>query len=149
MKYVDCEPVTFDPMNRINIFSNGFRSIFNELAGLNFDSEFAFKPNIDISEDSENIYFQAEVPGISKNDFKISLQDNILTVIGEKKKSVEQKELMFYHSERMFGQFKRSFSLPQNIDAEKIQAKSEDGILLITVPKINIDRNVERMIEIK
>ena len=74
-------------------------------------------------------------PGLSKEDFKIDLNDNFLTISGERKFSKEKKENNLHVVETQYGNFSRSFSLPENVDASKIAAKYNNGILEITVPK--------------
>ncbi|MHB9040969.1 MAG: Hsp20/alpha crystallin family protein, partial [Melioribacteraceae bacterium] len=91
----------------------------------------------------------AEIPGVKKDNIKITLQDNILTIEGEKKKETEQKEKNFYRSERMFGSFKRSFTLPEEVDSEKVDAKFEDGMLQIQMKKTAPKVKNEKLIELK
>jgi HSP20 family protein len=75
------------------------------------------------------------VPGMNKEDFKLDLNDNLLTISGERKFTKEQKENNFHSIETQYGTFSRSFSLPENVDSSKINAKYVNGILEITVPK--------------
>jgi HSP20 family protein len=75
------------------------------------------------------------VPGMNKEDFKINLDDNYLTISGERKQSKEKKENLYRSYETQFGSFSRSFSLPENVDGEKIAAQYTNGILVVTVPK--------------
>lgn len=78
---------------------------------------------------------QFAVPGLSKDDFKIELNDNYLTVSGERKISSEKKEQNFHSIETQYGSFSRSFNLPENVDASKINAKYNNGILELSIPK--------------
>ena len=108
-----------------------------------------FYPRIDISEDKDNINVVAEIPGVKKDDIKITLQDNILTIEGEKKKETEQKEKNFFRSERMYGSFKRCFTLPDLVDSNKVDAKFENGMLNIQLKKIEQKVRNEKVIELK
>jgi len=75
------------------------------------------------------------VPGVNKEDFKIDLHDSYLTISGERKISEEKKEKNFRSIETQYGSFSRSFSLPENVAADKINAKYNNGILELTIPK--------------
>ncbi|MCO6472523.1 MAG: Hsp20/alpha crystallin family protein, partial [Melioribacteraceae bacterium] len=79
---------------------------------------------------------EAEMPGVKKDEIKISIKDNVLTIEGEKKFSEEKKEKEYYRSERSYGAFKRSFTLPEDVDVENVKAKFEDGILSLSMNKI-------------
>lgn len=95
-----------------------------------------FSPRADIIEDEKFYFLNLELPGISKEDVKISVnEENLLLIKGEKK--VSQKDgLSYLRTERMFGQFSRAFALPDNLNSEAIAAKFENGILEITLPKV-------------
>ncbi len=95
----------------------------------------AFVPKVDIVETAEAFEVHLAVPGISKEDFKIELNDNYLTVSGERKFSTEKKDKNYHTIETQYGAFNRSFSLPENVDASKINAKYNNGILELTIPK--------------
>lgn len=94
-----------------------------------------WSPAVDVSEDSDNIYFTVEIPGISKENVKVTMQDDLLTIRGEKKLEVEKKEANFHRVERSYGSFVRSFSVPAGVLADKIKAQYQDGLLKITLPK--------------
>jgi HSP20 family protein len=90
---------------------------------------------VDIVENDKAYEIHVAVPGMNKEDFKLDLNDNFLTVSGERKFTKEQKEKNFHSIETQFGTFSRSFALPENVDAAKINAKYNNGILEINVPK--------------
>ncbi len=92
-------------------------------------------PNVDVSETKDEIVVTAEMPGMKKEDIKLSVQDNVITLSGEKKSEEEKKDANFYRLERSFGSFCRSFTLPTPVEAEKIKANFKDGILKVTLPK--------------
>jgi HSP20 family protein len=89
----------------------------------------------DIYEEKDNIIVKAELPGLTRDDIEILLQDNVLTLRGEKKSETEVKEENFYRMERSYGKFERSFELPAKVDPNKVAATFKDGVLRITLPK--------------
>jgi len=117
-------------------FSNLIDRFFNDaVARSGGSSQFSFVPRVDILEDEKAFELHVAVPGMNKEDFKIDLNDNYLTVSGERKFSKEKKENNFYSVETQYGTFSRTFTLPENVDAQKISAKYNNGILEILVPK--------------
>ena len=92
-------------------------------------------PAVDVSEDKEKYLIRAEVPGLKKEDIKITLVNDVLTISGEKKQEKEQKERSYHLVERSYGQFTRSFTLPTKVDPNNIKAEFKDGILEITLAK--------------
>ena len=99
-----------------------------------------WNPSVDIVDRKEDVLVKAELPGVRKDDVKITLQENILTIKGEKKMENESKEDGFHRIERSYGHFVRSFTLPMGVKSDGIQADYKDGILTIKLPKINKDR---------
>src|SRR4030065_871841 len=95
----------------------------------------AWAPSVDIYETENEVVLAAEIPGVEEKDVEIKVEDNNLTIRGERKFEKETKEENFHRIERSYGSFFRSFSLPGNIDQEKIQAEHENGILRVTMPK--------------
>jgi HSP20 family protein len=116
-------------------FSNMIDRFFNESAARTGGSQYSFVPRVDIVENEKAFVIHVAVPGMNKEDFKIDLNDNYLTVSGERKFNQEKKENNFHSIETQYGTFSRSFSLPENVDAQKIDAKYVNGILEINVPK--------------
>ena len=94
-----------------------------------------FTPAVDILETDEAFVVQAQLPGLEKKDVKVEINNNTLTLSGERKKTDETKGENYHRIESVFGQFRRSFSLPTNIEAEKIEAKFKNGVLEVTVAK--------------
>jgi len=92
-------------------------------------------PSVDLYEDKDKITVRAELPGMRKEDIEVSLDGNTLTISGERKQEEEHKEGEMYRSERYFGRFQRSITLPTPADADKIQASYKDGVLTIICPK--------------
>lgn len=92
-------------------------------------------PAVDIYEDENQLVLTAEIPGISEKDVEIKVEDNTLSIHGERKLEKETKEENYHRIERAYGSFFRSFTLPNHIDQDKIQAEHENGVLKITMPK--------------
>ena len=117
-------------------FSNLIDRFFNESVGRAGGSAYSFVPRVDIIEAEKAFEIHVAVPGMNKEDFKLDLNDNLLTISGERKFTKEKKDNNNFHSiETQYGTFTRSFSLPENVDAGKISAAYNNGILEITVPK--------------
>ena len=109
----------------------------------------SFSPKVDVNEDNENLYVIAEVPGVDKNDIKINLVGDVLTITGEKKSEVIDEKKNYYRTERRYGTFTRSFTLPSEVVIDKISAEYKEGVLNITLPKTEEAKIVEKQIEIK
>lgn len=116
-------------------FSNLVDRFFNESNARTGGSVYSFVPRVDIIENDKAFEIHVAVPGMNKDEFKVDLNDNYLTVSGERKFTQEKKENNFHSIETQFGTFGRSFSLPENVDAAKVNATYVNGILVITVPK--------------
>ncbi len=124
-----------DPLNRIRSQINRiFEDPFDLLAPATSFFE-GWEPYLDVFEDKDRITVQAELPGMKKEDIDVSLQGDTLTISGERKQEEEHKEGDTYRSERFFGRFQRSITLPEPVDASKIQATYKDGILSLVMPK--------------
>jgi len=95
----------------------------------------AWGPSVDVVENDNNFQIVAELPGIKMEDVNISLTDNILTLKGEKKNEVSENKRNYCRVERNYGKFQRSFSLPSSVDAGKVKANLDSGVLTITLPK--------------
>ncbi len=106
-----------------------------------------FDPVIDVKENEKDFTIHAELPGLSKDDFKLTVENNSLTLEGEKKVAKEEKSDNAYRSERRYGAFKRVFRLTDSVDSKKIAADYTNGILSITVPKT--EKAKPKQIEVK
>lgn len=139
----------FEPMRDFDHLSNRFQRFFDDLPGFHPMDRDSFSPRIDISENENNLHIDAEIPGVPKENLKITLQDNILTIEGEKKNVNKEKDKQFYREERSFGKFKRSFTLPVEVDSDKVDAKFENGMLQIELKKHEPKEAKERVIKLK
>jgi HSP20 family protein len=126
--------------------------VFNDLSGIQqemnrlFDEFFGERrqelaegtwlPAVDVSETGEEIVVRAELPGLSKDDIELNIQDNVLTLKGEKKQEKKEEKENYHRVERSYGSFSRSFTLPAGVDPENVQATFKDGVLVIALPKV-------------
>jgi HSP20 family protein len=117
-------------MNRL--FEDVFTSARGEERDLIASS---WAPAVDIYEDESHLVLTAEIPGIDEKDIEIKVEDNTLSIQGERKMEKETKEDNYHRIERAYGSFTRSFTLPNYIDQENIQAEHANGLLKITMPK--------------
>jgi HSP20 family protein len=104
-------------------------------------------PNVDISETPKQYNIRAEIPGMKKEDVKISINRNCLTLSGEKKEEKKTDTEKVHRSESYYGSFQRSFVLPDGIKADKVEASFKDGVLTVIVPKS--EETQERTVDIK
>ncbi|RMD94812.1 MAG: Hsp20/alpha crystallin family protein [Calditrichaeota bacterium] len=131
--------VKWNPIRSIWSPSSWIDEFFNEPL---FDMEeilptrtVTFEPRIDVQESDKEYIISAELPGLDKKDFKLTLRDNNLVLEGEKKYEREQKDGGFYRSERAYGSFRRAFRLSDDVDKNNIKADYKNGVLTIHLPK--------------
>jgi len=127
------------------IFASAFSRFRNSPGFVLKDMDSSFSPKMDISENKENYIIRLDIPGVTKSDISIKVQDNNLIISGRKDEKVENtkdsKSIKVISYERFSGQFIRSCSLPGPFDKDKIKAKYENGVLTITVPKMEKEKN--------
>jgi HSP20 family protein len=102
-------------------------------------------PSVDISETEQEFLIKTELPGLHKEDVKVNMKDNVLTLQGSRKQESETKGHHYHRIERSYGNFLRSFTLPENIDTNKLKANFNNGILEIKIPKSEtaINKSIE------
>jgi HSP20 family protein len=139
----------YDPIDRIfNLredFDDIVRDFFTGFSNISIGR--GVYPLLDIKEDKEKFIIDIEVPGIDKNDLKISIKKNNLVVQGEKKEEKKKEEESYLRVERSYGNFMRSVNLPAEVDQSQITAQYKNGVLKITLPKIQKEKAKE--VEIK
>jgi HSP20 family protein len=148
--------VKFNPSGEMGSLNKKMKKFFEDFDSP-FFSEFglkpfgsnAFTPRVDVTEDANNLYVHAEIPGVEKSDIKINVTGDVLTISGEKKSEQKDENKNYYRIERTSGSFTRSFSLPAEVVIDKIGAEYKDGVLNITLPKTEEAKVVEKQIEIK
>ena len=94
-----------------------------------------WNPVVDIYDNDDKIVIKAELPGVNKKDIEVDIKDRVLTLKGERKADNEVKKDNYYRRESTYGRFERSFTLPAEVDPDKIKADFKDGILKVEVPK--------------
>ena len=104
-------------------------------------------PNVDISETPQQYNIRAEIPGMKKEDIKLSINKNCLTISGEKKEEKKTDNEKLHRMESYYGSFQRSFVLPDGFKADKVEAGFKDGVLTVTVPKS--EETKEKTVDIK
>lgn len=116
---------------------NVFNTFFDESSRISTErkSDHNWQPRVDVRETEDVFLLVAELPGISKDDLKIEFEDNVLRISGERKSANEGDDVNVLRSERIFGKFNRSFKVNTRVNADKIEAGYENGLLTITLPK--------------
>ncbi|MFP4158851.1 MAG: Hsp20/alpha crystallin family protein [Desulfosalsimonas sp.] len=108
---------------------------------------FEWRPSVDTYEKDGAVMVKAELPGVKKDDVSIDVNNNVLSIKGERKDEENVEENNYYRRERFYGKFQRAFTLPDNVDTEKIEATFKDGVLEVKVPKTEESKG--KKIEIK
>ena len=132
----------FDPFKQLRDLEKDFYTV-SKNEGVN-----AFVPIVNTREGEFAYHVDVDLPGVKKEDIKVDINKNILTISGERKTKDEIKQEDYYKVETYFGKFSRSFTLPENADIENIEAKSDNGVLEVVIPKLK-DDITKKSIEIK
>ncbi len=131
--------VKWNPEREMNLLQRQVNRLFDDFFGGPLVSGernlTAWDPVVDIREDTDAYFVHAELPGVKKEEIRITMQDNLLTIRGEKKQELEKKESNYHRIERSFGSFERSFTLPATVKTDKVDANFADGVLTIVLPK--------------
>lgn len=133
----------FDPFKQLKEIE---KNLYTQVG--NNEGVTAFVPTVNTREGEFAYHVDVDLPGIKKEDIKVDLNKGILTISGERKTKEEVKQEDYYKIETYFGKFSRSFTLPDNVDIENIEAKSDNGVLEIVIPKLKDDVS-KKSIEIK
>lgn len=126
------------PLQDVAVLQNRLNSIFNDFARPDSGDEItsgSFIPAVDVYEDEHKLVLKLEAPGIKQADLDIHIENQTLTVKGERKFESEEKEENFHRIERRYGSFVRSFTLPQTVDTNNVEANYDAGVLSISLPK--------------
>jgi len=125
----------WDPFTGLAEIQDEVNRLFDTSLRRHGGFEGVFSPALDVVVEKDNVLVKADLPGLGKDDISVTLQDNYLTIKGEKKHEVEQKEANYFLNERVHGSFARTVELPVAVDAAKIDARFKDGVLHVTLPK--------------
>jgi HSP20 family protein len=133
--------VRWEPLRELSSLQSEMNRLFNTVfdqpgaGGGNGGTLRRWVPAMDLVESDDHFILRADLPGLSEDDVKIELEDNTLTLSGERKTEHERNEEGFYRIERAFGSFSRSLTLPRGIDPESVQASFDRGVLEVRIPK--------------
>ncbi len=142
----------YKPYNDFETMRNSFElfnNIINNVETTKGNPISSFLPSVNTREEDDAYYVEIDLPGIKKDDIDITTEDNILTISGERKLKNEMKEDNYYKVESSYGKFSRSFTLPEKVDVQKIEAKNENGVLEIVIPKAKDEDKKPKKIKIK
>ena len=145
--------VRWRPTAGLPVSHDFFERMFDDFFGLdrrrmdlqNFD----WTPRVNVEEKEEAFEITAELPGMKKDDLDIEVQDDVLTIKGEKKFEKDEKEANYHICERSYGTFQRSFTLPENVKTDDIEAEYKDGILKLVLPKVEPVKPKEIKVKVK
>jgi HSP20 family protein len=110
---------------------------------------FDFIPAVNTREGKDAYYIELDLPGVKKEDVEISVDKNILTIKGKREVKKEEEKDDYYRIESAYGTFVRSFTLPEKVDVDNIRAANEDGVVEITIPKLKVEKDTTKKIEIE
>src|SRR5919202_4819150 len=132
--------VRWEPLRELGTLQNEMNRLFNTVfdtptPGGNGGAMRRWVPAMDLAETEDHFVLRADLPGLGQDDVKIELEDNTLTISGERKSEHEDKGEGFYRVERAFGSFSRSLTLPQGVDPEAVTASFDRGVLEVSIPK--------------
>ncbi|MBP1606898.1 MAG: hspA 1 [Acidobacteria bacterium] len=131
--------VRFDPFRELSLMQDRMNRMFGDFYGRRLDDDVMSRgdwvPAVDIYEnDKHEIVIRAEMPGMKREDIELRVENNTLTLRGERKREAEVSDEQYHRVERAYGGFVRSFSLPSTVDAGHVSAEYKDGVLSVTLP---------------
>jgi len=136
--------IRWEPFREMSTLQGRMDRLFDQVWGGRQES---WLPAVDVFDTKESVVLKAEIAGMDPDDIQIEVEDNVLTIKGERKFEEQVDEERYYRVERRFGSFQRSLALPQGVKADDIVAAYEDGILTVTVPKVEEEK--PKKIEVK
>ena len=141
--------IRWEPLREVDEMLRQYSPFFNRALRRNGGETRAWTPVADISETDKEYVIKAQLPEVRKEDVKVTLDNGIMTIAGERKYQKEQDDSSEIRIESFYGSFSRSFSLPENIDAKGIRAETKDGVLRVKIPKIQAAAPKSVSIEVK
>jgi HSP20 family protein len=131
--------IRWEPVRELGTIQNEMNRLFNSFFDTPTHSNGStfrrWIPAMDLVETEDSFVLRADLPGLSESDVSIEVEDNVLTVSGERKAEHEDRKAGYYRVERSYGSFRRSLTLPEGVDAEAVKATFDKGVLEVTVPK--------------
>jgi HSP20 family protein len=127
----------WEPLHELDDLLERTRRVLNQAPwrGRELLGDLDWSPRVDIGEADGNFLIKAEIPGVKKEDVKVSVENGVLTLQGQRSDEAESKGVQFHRVERFHGSFSRSFTLPPSVDAQQVKAAFQDGVLTITLNK--------------
>ena len=148
--------ITWNPLREMDEAQNRFNPFFlagfpNRMGSGEIHSLTVadWSPEVDISEDDQGYLLKADLPETKKEDVKVTVEDGILSVSGERKSVKEDQKRKFHRIERSFGTFRRSFTLPEDTDSTKVTAEFRDGVLKVHLPTTAIERSKATQVKVQ
>jgi HSP20 family protein len=145
--------IRWDPFREMEEISERFHRFFDRLPGRREApgrealTVADWAPTVDIVEDDKEYLIKAEIPGVDREDVKVSVEEGVLTIQGERKQEKEEKGKRFHRIERSYGTFLRTFSLPEDVAEDKVKAEFKNGVLTVHLPKA--EKSKPKAIEVK
>lgn len=131
--------VRYDPFRELRNLNNEMNRLFSLSMPRGFEDEGvtrgAWNPSVDIYENKDQLILEAELPGMKREDFELTIENNVITLRGERKFEKKEETDNYHRVERSYGAFTRSFTLPQTVSAETATADFKNGVLRVTLPK--------------
>jgi len=138
--------ISWNPFREVDSISRDMETFF-ERSPFGFFSR-ATAPRVDVFETEKDVIVKAEIPGVSKEDLNVYVDENSIRLSGETKRDTEYKNEHIYRTERYYGSFSRTISLPVEVKSEQAKAEYKDGILTVTVPKVETTQMKGKKIDI-
>ena len=139
----------FDPLKEFRNFEDRMMNSLRLSSDTDVTNVTGFTPSVNTREGDYAYHVEVDLPGVKKEDINVDLKNDVLTISGERKTKSEIKEKDYYKQECSYGKFQRSFTLPDNVDVENIEANSEDGVLEVVIPKLKKVEKESKKIEVK
>jgi HSP20 family protein len=139
----------FDPIKEFRDLEKRMESAFKFPESGDIANVSGFTPSVNTREGEYAYHVEVDLPGVKKDDIKVDIKDNVLTISGERKTKKEVKEKDYYKLESSYGKFQRSFTLPENTDIENVEANSKDGVLEVVIPKLDKVKQENKQIKVK
>ncbi len=145
-------PSRWDPFRELQEMRNRIDRMFSDLPSLSEQGESMaltqWQPSVDVTEDDKEYTVVAELPEVKKEDVKVNVENGVLSVSGERKFEKEQQEKKYHRVERAYGNFVRSFTLPENTNPDNISAEFQEGVLKVHIPKEETQSSQKKQIPV-
>jgi HSP20 family protein len=141
--------IRWEPFTGMDDMFNRFPSLLGRWPRVAANADVDWSPAVDISETDQEYLIRAALPAVKKEDVEVTFEDGMLTLSGERRQKEEQNDEKFHKVETFYGNFSRSFALPDAIDAAAIKAESKDGVLTIHVPKTKAEAKKPTTIKVQ